>query len=124
MMDLSDAGLAKRAEESTPCSSPMICCQHGVLGDEELSFHHQTGCTIRVRFEQDIALRDAAREEQREKSVAVVQAEEEMDGEMPDSLWDCCVTRSGAAEVMRTAVRVAKRNIIAALRDDPLPGRP
>ena len=59
---------------------------------------------------------DALRAEQRETSVKIVQAEEEMDGSMPDTIWNACVTRDGCAEVLRAAVRVTKRNIIAAIR--------
>ena len=62
------------------------------------------------------ALRDAARAEQREAIVKIVQAQEEMDGSMPDTIWNACVTRDGCAEVLRAAVRVTKRNIIAAIR--------
>ena len=59
---------------------------------------------------------DAARAEQRETSVKIVQADEEMDGAMPDTIWNACITRDGCAEVLRAAVRVTKRNIIAAIR--------
>jgi hypothetical protein len=58
---------------------------------------------------------EAVREE-REATLAIVAAEEEMDGEMPDVIWNACATKAGASEVLRAAVRATKRNISATIR--------
>ena len=52
-------------------------------------------------------------------AIEQVAKEEEMDGEMPVDLWGRCVTREGAAEVMRAAVRATKRGITERLTPPP-----
>ncbi len=48
-----------------------------------------------------------------EELQAAIANEEEMDGPMPDDLWERCATREGAAEVMRAAIRAMKRALLA-----------
>jgi hypothetical protein len=58
------------------------------------------------------AVRDATLEAVRER----VEAEEELDGPMPDAVWDRMRdSRQAAAEMLRAAVSATKRNILAAL---------
>ena len=72
----------------------------------------------RWRVVADAALTFAAARvaEERERALAIVAVEEEMDGPMPDSIWNRCVDRESAAEVMRATVRATKANIASALR--------
>ena len=113
--DLTDAELRARARTLWPAclGGPFnVIVEHGIsmtVTSRCCEFHEKLTLSYTT-------LRDAARAEQRETSVKIVQADEEMDGAMPDTIWNACVTRDGCAEVLRAAVRVTKRNIIAAIR--------
>jgi hypothetical protein len=63
---------------------------------------------------------DAYRDAVRDATLAAVRervdAEEELDGPMPDAVWDRMRdSRQAAAEMLRAAVSATKRNILAAL---------
>jgi len=53
---------------------------------------------------------------ERERCATTAEAEEELDGPMPEALYDRCVTYGGAEEVMRAAVQATKKKIAAAIR--------
>ncbi len=61
-----------------------------------------------MHLEADLAAARRALEELQ----AAIANEEEMDGPMPDDLWERCATREGA-EVMRAAIRAMKRALLA-----------
>jgi hypothetical protein len=54
---------------------------------------------------------------EKQKAIDAVKCEEELDGPMPDSIWDMLSTRNGATEVLRANIRAAKKNIIERLND-------
>ena len=50
--------------------------------------------------------------QERERIIKIVENEEELDGDMPEDLWQECNTKAGATIVFRAVVRSTKKNIL------------
>lgn len=64
-------------------------------------------------------VRSSATLRERQRCIASVEAEPELDGPMPDSVWDLINSnKEAAAEVLRAAVRATKNGIISRINLD------